>query len=88
MKEVNIKIENELGLHLRPAGLFVKEASKFDCEIFIEYQGNRVNSKSIMGILSLAIDCGAEIKIIAEGKDENEAVESMINLIKSKFGEN
>ena len=86
MKEIELKVTNELGLHLRPAGQFVRMASEFDSEIWIEYQGNRINAKSIMGILSLAIDCGAQIKILADGPDEKEALEKLGKFVNSGFG--
>ena len=86
MKEVELEVTNELGLHLRPAGQFVRKASKFESEIWIEYLGNRINAKSIMGILSLAIDCGAQIKIIAEGSDERDAIETLAKFVNSGFG--
>ncbi len=82
-----VKILNESGLHARPAAIFVKTASGFKSEIKIEVKGNYLNGKSIMNVLSLGAKKGDEIKIIANGPDEDEAVQSLAQLIESKFGE-
>jgi phosphocarrier protein len=82
-----IKIENKLGLHARPAAMFVSLASKFDSEVFIEKEGNVVNGKSIMGVLMLAAACGTELKLIVEGNDSEEAMQAIIDLVRSKFNE-
>lgn len=82
-----VKILNESGLHARPAGMFVKTASKFSSDINIEYNGSSYNAKSIMNILSLGLKKDEEITIAANGADENEAVEALANLVETKFGE-
>lgn len=82
-----VKIVNETGLHARPAGVFVKTASKFSSDISIEFNGSSINAKSIMNILSLGLKKGDEITISANGSDENDAVEALVNLIETKFGE-
>jgi phosphocarrier protein HPr len=87
MSEATVEIENELGLHARPAAEFVKEASKFDSEIFVVKNGVQVNGKSIMGILTLAAERGSRITIKAKGADEERAVEALVLLVKSRFGE-
>ncbi|WP_432664264.1 HPr family phosphocarrier protein [Wukongibacter baidiensis] len=82
-----VKILNESGLHARPTAVFVKTASGFKSEIKIEVKGNCLNGKSIMNVLSLGAKKGEEIKIIANGPDEDEAVQCLVQLIESKFGE-
>lgn len=78
-KTITVKLAT--GLHARPAALFVQEANKYSSDIFIQKGDKKVNAKSIMGIMSLAINSGAEITIIAEGKDEEQAVEKLIEII-------
>lgn len=85
--EKSVQILNESGLHARPAAIFVKTASGFKSEIEIEVREIRLNAKSIMNVLSLGAKKGEEIKIIANGPDEEEAVQGLVDLIKSKFGE-
>jgi phosphocarrier protein len=88
MIEVTIKIVNKLGLHARPASLFVKIAGQFESNIKVEKDGVEVNGKSIMGIMMLAAEQGSKITIIAEGVDEKEAIDSLVKLIaERKFDE-
>ena len=87
MSEATVEIENELGLHARPAAEFVKQASKFSSEIFVVKNGIQVNGKSIMGVLTLAAERGSLITIKAKGADEDLAVQALVLLVKSKFGE-
>ncbi|MBB6217869.1 phosphocarrier protein [Anaerosolibacter carboniphilus] len=82
-----VKILNETGLHARPASLLVKAATPFSSEITIEFKDNVFIAKSIMSILSAGLQKGDEIKIVAKGSDEKEAVEALADLINSKFGE-
>lgn len=82
-----IEIINELGLHARPAAMFVKLANEFACEISVEKGQEQVNGKSIMGIMMLAAGKGSKIKVVAEGPDANEAITGIEKLIQSKFGE-
>lgn len=81
-----MKILNKYGLHTRPATALVNEASKYESEIYIVYNGVRANAKSILGILILAIEPGAEVIIEANGPDEKEAIEKIDSLIARKFG--
>lgn len=74
MVEKQFKVIDETGIHARPATLIVQKASKYNSDVQIEYKGKKVNLKSIMGVMSLGIGFGAEIKIIAEGTDEQEAL--------------
>ncbi|MNL82330.1 HPr-like protein Crh [compost metagenome] len=76
------------GLHARPAALFVQEANKFSSEIFVEKEDKKVNAKSIMGIMSLAISSGTEIFISAEGADADQAVAALTGLVSKEELEN
>jgi len=82
-----ITLTNKTGLHARPASLFVKEASKFSSVIMVAKNGKKYNAKSIIGVLSMGAGNGDTISIIADGNDEVEAVEALINLVKSNFNE-
>ena len=87
MVEKTVEITNPTGLHARPAAIFVQSAGKFTSEIWIAKGDRRVNAKSIMGLMSLAVAQGVEVVIGAEGEDENLAVKELIDLVSSKFGE-
>ena len=82
-----VKVINRAGIHARPAALLVQTAKDFDCEIVFERGDDRINGKSIMGIITLGAGYGTEITIIAEGKDEEEAVEALVKLFETKFEE-
>lgn len=77
MVEKQFKVTADTGIHARPATLLVQAASKFNSEIQLEYRGKKVNLKSIMGVMSLGIAQGADIKIFADGSDEQEALTSI-----------
>ncbi|PTX59619.1 catabolite repression HPr-like protein [Melghirimyces profundicolus] len=81
MAEKNVTVQLKTGLHARPAALFVQEANKYSSEIFISKDSKKVNAKSIMGIMSLAVSNGAEITISAEGSDAEEAVEALSAIV-------
>jgi phosphocarrier protein HPr len=87
MAERCVKIINKNGLHARPAAEIVKTASKFASDIIIVRDELEVNGKSIMGVMMLAAECGAEVTLRATGPDETDAVEAIAKLISSKFGE-
>lgn len=87
MVEGVFTIKNRLGLHARAAALFVKKATEFSAEVWVEKDGIQVNGKSIMGLLMLACPLGSRIGIKAEGSDEQQAFESLGMLIDSGFGE-
>lgn len=87
MYKIDVSINNESGLHARPASMFIKEASKYKSELKVLKGGKEYNAKSIMGILSMGAKKGDTITILAEGSDEKQAVESLGNLVKSKFNE-
>lgn len=78
---------NKMGLHARPAALFVQTAHKFQSQITVEKDGQEVDGKSIMGILTLAAESGAQLKITADGADEAEFLEAMQSLFERKFDE-
>ena len=80
-------IQNSHGLHARPAALFVKTSSRFQSEVWVEKEGERVNGKSIMGLMMLAAAKGSILRVIAEGDDALAAVEALENLIATHFGE-
>lgn len=83
----DLVVSNKLGIHARPAAMFVKIASKFDSDIFVEKDGERVNGKSIMGLMMLAAGPGSKLKVIASGADAQQAVTEIEALLKRKFDE-
>lgn len=85
--EQNFVILNELGLHARAATRFVQIANRFASEVEVEKDGQRVNGKSIMGVLMLVAARGTSITIRSAGADEQEAMEALGELIRNKFGE-
>ncbi|AIM17510.1 MULTISPECIES: phosphocarrier protein HPr [Neobacillus] len=84
MAEKQFKVIADTGIHARPATLLVQTASRFDSEINLEYKGKTVNLKSIMGVMSLGIGKGADIKITAEGSDAAEALNSLEETLKKE----
>lgn len=81
MQKRKLILNNEDGLHARAAALFVKVASKFSCNVYIEFDGKKVSGKSIIGVMSLGAFLGEEITIITNGVDEKEAIEELTNLV-------
>ncbi len=82
-----VKVQNQVGLHARPATFFIQKANEFKSSIWVEKEERRVNAKSLLGVLSLGIVGGTDIRIIADGSDEEEAVSSLVELVKSGFAE-
>ena len=80
-------VSNKLGVHARPAALFVKVANRFSCDIFVEKDGETVNGKSIMGLMMLAAGPGSKLTISAEGQDASQALDELETLFKQKFDE-
>ena len=80
-------IQNETGIHARPASMLVEEASNYEADLQIVYEGQEVNAKSIMGVMSLGISQDVEITVQAAGADEEEAVNAIVELIQSGFDE-
>ena len=81
MVRQQVRVNLKTGLQARPAAFFVQEANRFASEIFVEKDTKKVNAKSIMGIMSLAISSGTEITISAEGPDASQAVNNLTNLV-------
>jgi phosphocarrier protein len=80
-----VTVQNQVGLHARPATFFIQKANEYKSSIWIEKDERRVNAKSLLGVLSLGIVGGTTIKIIADGSDEEAAVEGLIQLVESGF---
>ena len=87
MVEKNITVQNQVGLHSRPATFFIQKANEFKSSIWVEKEERRANAKSLLGVLSLGITGGTDIKIIADGRDENEAVNALEQLVVSGFAD-
>ncbi len=81
----DVTVENQVGLHARPATFFIQKANEFKSSIWVEKEERRVNAKSLLGVLSLGIMGGTEIRIIADGVDEEEAVNGLVYLVRSGF---
>ncbi len=82
-----VLVQNQVGLHARPATFFIQKANEFKSSIWVEKEERRVNAKSLLGVLSLGIVGGTDIRIIADGSDEHDAVDSLVALVKSGFAE-
>ena len=82
-----VLVQNQVGLHARPATFFIQKANEFKSSIWVEKEECRVNAKSLLGVLSLGIVGGTNIRIIADGSDEEEAVNSLVELVESGFAE-
>jgi len=87
MTERAITVSNRAGIHARPSALLVQTTKNFSSNIYIEKGSDRINAKSIMGIITLGASYGTELRIIAEGEDEETAVETLVKLFESKFEE-
>jgi phosphocarrier protein HPr len=83
----DLTVSNKLGIHARPAAMFVKTANRFSCDIFVEKDGEKVNGKSIMGLMMLAAGPGSKLTVYAEGEDATRAVNELETLLQQKFGE-
>ena len=83
----SVKVQNQVGLHARPATFFIQKANEFKSSIWVEKDERRVNAKSLLGVLSLRIMGGTDIKIMAGGSDEEEAVDALVALVESGFAE-
>ncbi|MFQ5606969.1 MAG: HPr family phosphocarrier protein [Candidatus Zixiibacteriota bacterium] len=87
MKTGHATITNRLGLHARPSAMVVERATSFESEVWIEKEGLKINAKSIMGVMMLAAEQGAELIVTTEGPDEAKALTSMQEVLSSGFGE-
>ena len=85
VKEVSVK--NQVGLHARPATFFIQKANEFKSSVWVENDERRVNAKSLLGVLSLGIVGGTTIRIMADGSDEEQAVDGLVKLVESGFAE-
>lgn len=83
----DVTVQNKVGLHARPATFFIQKANEYKSSIWVERDDRRVNAKSLLGVLSLGIIGGSDIKVIASGVDEEEAVEALVNLVNTGFAE-
>jgi phosphocarrier protein HPr len=82
-----ITVINRLGLHARPAAMFVRIASRYRCEVWVEKEGEKVNGKSIMGLMMLAAGQGSKLKVRCDGPDADKALTELEELINAKFNE-
>ena len=87
MVSKNVVVNNQVGLHARPATFFIQKANEFKSSIWVEKEERRVNAKSLLGVLSLGIVKGTNITLIADGADEKEAVAALVDLVNDNFGE-
>ena len=87
MVSKDVVVNNQVGLHARPATFFIQKANEFKSSIWVEKEERRVNAKSLLGVLSLGIVKGTEITLIAEGVDEAAAVDTLAELVESNFAE-
>ena len=83
----DVLVQNQVGLHARPATFFIQKANEYKSSIWVEKDERRVNAKSLLGVLSLGIVGVTAIDIIADGSDEQEAVDSLVALVESGFAE-
>ncbi len=87
MLEKHVTILNKAGLHARPSSMIVKVASKYNSEVYLGYEGNMINAKSIMGVMTLGAGYGVELKLVVDGSDEGDAIKEIGALFKNKFTE-
>lgn len=87
MYSKEVQVTNQVGLYARPATFFIQKANEFKSTILVEKEERRVNAKSLLGILSLGITKGTTINLIADGPDEEEAVNALVELITSNFSD-
>lgn len=83
----DVEVQNQVGLHARPATFFIQKANEYKSSIWVEKEERRVNAKSLLGVLSLGIVGGTSIRIIADGSDEETAVIDLVQLVESGFAE-
>ena len=87
MKTRDVVITNASGLHARPATFFIQKANSYKCTILVEKDDRKVNAKSLLGVLSLGIAQGMTIKLIADGQEEESALNGLVSLVDSGFNE-
>lgn len=81
----DITVKNSVGLHARPATFFIQRANSFKCSLYVEREDRRMNAKSLLGVLSLGIVKGTQITLVADGPDEEEAINDLVNLIENEL---
>ena len=84
MKQITVLVVDPVGLHARPATVAVNAASKFKCEVKVSFKGRSVNMKSIMGVMSLGIPTQSEVMISCEGEDEEEAIKTIEDVLRTQ----
>ena len=87
MTQRDVTVTNNIGLHARPATFFIQKANSFRSSIWIEKDERKVNAKSLLGVLSMGIAKGMTVTLVAEGQDEDEAIDQLIQLIQTGFSE-
>ncbi len=87
VNERKVKVTNPLGVHARPAAMLVQTAAKFKSEIWLSKDGNEVNGKSMLGVMTLAAEMGSTVIIKADGPDEDKAIEALARVFEIRFGE-
>ena len=87
MTQRDVTITNNIGLHARPATFFIQKANSFKSSIWIEKDDRKVNAKSLLGVLSMGIAQGMTITLVAEGQDENTAIDALVALVNTGFAE-
>jgi len=85
MKEYNYVVHDELGIHARPAGLLVKEAGLYPCAVYLCKDGKEVDAKRIFGVMTLAVKCGQEVTVKADGEQEEEAISALKRLLEENL---
>ena len=87
MIKKEVTITNNIGLHARPATFFIQKANSFRSSIWVEKDDRKVNAKSLLGVLSLGIAKGMTVTLIADGQDENQAIDGLVELVQTGFAE-
>ncbi len=87
MQQEEIIITNAVGLHARPASIFVQTSNKFTCDIVVGYEDKTANAKSILQVLSLGVHQGGKISLVTDGSDETQALDALKKLVQDNFGE-
>ena len=87
MTEKVFVVKNETGLHARPAACLAKAAKKYSCKVTLHYEGNDINATSMMNIMRAGIKGGKTVEIRCDGDDENEAIQTLTDLFRDRFGE-
>jgi phosphocarrier protein len=82
-----VTVNNQAGLHTRPASMIVRTASKFDSDVYIQKDNYEINGKSVIGVMTLAAEQGAELTLVLEGEDEEAAADALVDLFQGGFGE-